>query len=206
MTEQEKLIFEIFKLEYEQAAQRYENIYKAIWQIFSYMAVLAAAILTFGARASNLPLAVAVLITLLPLLFWYSAIYIPMNFYGEQDRKRLADIEKNFNEEFLSNNINRYMNHYSGFYKEAEKPNKEVKKLWRVKQAVKWWFVAIITLIFVILVFNLELPVQVQRQDAQLRELKSELGVLSQKLDSIEFLLRTRNSATPNNNVGKPRQ
>lgn len=203
MTEQEKLIFEIFKLEYEQAAQRYENIYKAIWQIFSYMAVLAAAILTFGARASNLPLAVAVLIALLPLLFWYSAIYIPMNFYGEQDRKRLADIEKNFNEEFLSNNINRYMNHYSGFYKEAEKPNKEVKKLWRVKQAVNSWFV-IIALIFVILVFNLKPPVQVQRQDAQLRELKSELGVLSQKLDSIESLLRSRN--TPNNNLGKPQQ
>lgn len=42
--------FELFKLEYQQAADRFENIYKAIWQIFSYMGVLAAGILTFGAR------------------------------------------------------------------------------------------------------------------------------------------------------------
>jgi hypothetical protein len=34
--EQEKWerTFNLFKLEYEQAAQRYENVYKAIWQIF----------------------------------------------------------------------------------------------------------------------------------------------------------------------------
>lgn len=31
--------FELLKLEYEKAADRYENIYKAIWQNFSYMAL-----------------------------------------------------------------------------------------------------------------------------------------------------------------------
>lgn len=46
-------IFGLFKLEYEQAAERYENIYKAIWQIFSYMGILAAGILTFGSRNST---------------------------------------------------------------------------------------------------------------------------------------------------------
>ena len=46
-------IFELFKLEYEQSAERYENIYKAIWQIFSYMGILAAGILTFGSRNCN---------------------------------------------------------------------------------------------------------------------------------------------------------
>jgi hypothetical protein len=41
--------YDLHKMEYELAAARYENIYRAIWQNFSYMAVLAGGILTFGA-------------------------------------------------------------------------------------------------------------------------------------------------------------
>ena len=40
--------FEAFKLEYEKAAQRDENVYRAIWQNFHYMAFFAGGIFAFG--------------------------------------------------------------------------------------------------------------------------------------------------------------
>ncbi|MGK7950419.1 MAG: hypothetical protein AB4368_16945 [Xenococcaceae cyanobacterium] len=90
--------FNLFKLEYEQAAERYENIYKAIWQIFSYMGILAAGILTFSYRSSSsLPIQVTAYIALTPLLFWFLAIYIPMNHYGYKTRNHLGEIECRFN-------------------------------------------------------------------------------------------------------------
>ncbi|MDF5722810.1 MAG: hypothetical protein PUP91_20505, partial [Rhizonema sp. PD37] len=97
ITEQQKFKFEIFKLEYEQAAQRYENIYKALWQIFSYMAALTAAILAFASR--NIPLLIVAIIAPLPLFFWFFAIFLPMDGYGQQIRKRLSDIENHLNQE-----------------------------------------------------------------------------------------------------------
>ncbi|MHC5761878.1 hypothetical protein, partial [Nostoc sp.] len=99
ITEQQQFKLELFKLEYVQAAQRYENIYKAIWQIFSYMAALTAAILAFASR--NIPLLLVILIAPFPLVFWFFAIYLPMDNYGQQSRTRLSDIETNLNQEFL---------------------------------------------------------------------------------------------------------
>jgi hypothetical protein len=37
-------------MEYEKAAERYENLYRALWQNFSYLSLLSAAILTFGSN------------------------------------------------------------------------------------------------------------------------------------------------------------
>src|SRR5687768_6985149 len=45
---------ELKKLEYIRTGDRYENIYRAIWQNFSYMAVLAGGILTFASRTFEL--------------------------------------------------------------------------------------------------------------------------------------------------------
>ena len=90
-------IFGLFKLEYEQAAERYENIYKAVWQIFSYMGILAAGILTVGSRNNALPIPVIVSIALTPLVFWFLAIYVPMNHYGAKTGTHLKEIEENIN-------------------------------------------------------------------------------------------------------------
>lgn len=237
--------FEIIKLEYEQAAQRFENIYKAIWQIFSYMAALTAAIFAFG--ASNFPLPAVVLIAPLPLLFWWLAIFIPMDFYGRQARTRLSGIEDKINDTFLKGNEIQ-LAHYKNFnnvqnqsrpeksrwdligffidriiFSETQKWSKSKYPEWRVSEAVTTF--ALLGIIACLLSFymtlpyskqlnsksskmtiKLEPPVQVQTQAPQLQRLETKLISLSDKLDSIEFLLRTRNSATPNNNVGKPRQ
>ncbi|HZS57707.1 MAG TPA: hypothetical protein VFA43_00455 [Gemmatimonadaceae bacterium] len=91
--------FDLVKLEYEKAADRYENIYKAIWQNFSYSAVIGAAILTFGASQLRLDLVGA--LGLSPLLFWLVATYFPMNHYGEQTRRRLRGIERDINDLFF---------------------------------------------------------------------------------------------------------
>ena len=93
--------FEIFKLEYERAAERYENIYKAVWQNFSYMSALAAGIVAFGSQA--LPLTLVAALALIPLVFWFYATFVPMDRYGQLTRARLGFIEAIINDEFLQN-------------------------------------------------------------------------------------------------------
>ncbi len=84
-----------YKLEYQLAAARYENIYKALWQIFSYLSVVTGALLTFGGEhlQQNLVWALASV----PLLFWYFSAYLPLDRYGNLCLGRLAGIETDIN-------------------------------------------------------------------------------------------------------------
>lgn len=91
----ENKILEYQKIEYEDASKRYQNIYQSIWQNFSYMAALAAGILTFASDSLALPLAACIALT--PLIFWFLATYIPLDHYGQKIRKRLSIIETNIN-------------------------------------------------------------------------------------------------------------
>ncbi|ACK69842.1 hypothetical protein PCC7424_1398 [Gloeothece citriformis PCC 7424] len=92
--EQWQPTFNMFKLEYEQAAQRYENIYRAIWQIFQYMAFLAGGILTFASKSNTFSQENIIFFALTPLVFWFLAIYIPMNKNGKNTKKCLTNIEE----------------------------------------------------------------------------------------------------------------
>jgi hypothetical protein len=93
--------FELLKLEYDKGADRYENIYKAVWQNFSYSVAVGAALLTFG--AGKLRLDLLQFAAMSPVVFWFVATFIPMNFYGELTRARLRTIERDFNEVFFYN-------------------------------------------------------------------------------------------------------
>jgi hypothetical protein len=84
-------MFEALLEEYKVVAERYENIYKAIWQHFSYMAALAAGIVAFGSQA--LPSTIVPLAASAPLLFWFYASYLTMDHYARSARRRAADIE-----------------------------------------------------------------------------------------------------------------
>lgn len=200
ITEQQQFKLELFKLEYVQAAQRYENIYKAIWQIFSYMAALTAAILAFASR--NIPLLLVILIAPFPLVFWFVAIYLPMDNYGQQSRTTLSDIETNLNQEFLYEG-NYQFSHFCNFNKKRPR--------FRVRYAVIA-FALIGGLIWFLSLFlvasnhsnqlgsnltqfehRFTTPVKVQLQEPQAQDLNKELQILSNKLDSIESLLRERN-------------
>lgn len=114
----DKTRLEFWKTEYQEAAERYENIYKALWQNFQYLALVSAAILTFG--KDSLPAGMILLLAGLPLLFWFGAQFIPMNRYGVAARDRLAKLEKDFSEYFKENSDNNnkiipVFRHYTDF-------------------------------------------------------------------------------------------
>lgn len=82
---------ELYKMEYERAAARYEDIYKATWTNFSYLAAVSGAILAFG--GDKLGKDVAGILASVPLLFWYWATFEPLNIYGDDVVQRLKELE-----------------------------------------------------------------------------------------------------------------
>ena len=86
---------ELYRLEYEKAAERYENVYRSMWTIFSYLAAVAAGLLTFGSNRIDPHALVCVAAS--PLLFWFWTTYLPLDRYGNQTLRRLGAIEEDLN-------------------------------------------------------------------------------------------------------------
>ncbi len=120
--------FNLFKLEYEQASERYENVYRAIWQIFQYMAVLSAGILTFASKSEKFSIQAIIFISLTPLVFWFFATYIPMDEYGKNALEHLKKIETDFNKEYETFNFWK-ISHYNKFSSYSKPP-------WRVRNVI----------------------------------------------------------------------
>ena len=74
----------LLKMEYRAAAQRYENIYRAMWQIFSYMLAISSGILVFG--KDTLETWLLFTLVLLPLYFWFFSTFVPLDKYGSRVR------------------------------------------------------------------------------------------------------------------------
>lgn len=89
---------QLYTLEYQKAAERYENIYRSMWTIFSYLAAVAAGLLTFG--SNRIEQHALVCIAALPLLFWFWTTYLPLDRYGNQTVMRLGELEKILNKQF----------------------------------------------------------------------------------------------------------
>jgi hypothetical protein len=130
--DQKKAWVELKKLEYTTAAQRYDNIYKAVWQNFSYMAVLSAAILTFGVKTLAFPVLIAV--ALIPLVFWFLAQFLPMDQYGESTRERLSVIEDQINHQFFPNGGDPEFSHFTYF--KNQRTGLQLKAFWSVKHII----------------------------------------------------------------------
>jgi len=122
--------FDLLKLEYDKGADRYENIYRAVWQNFSYAVAVGAALLTFA--ATKLRMDFLQFVALSPLVFWFVATFIPMNHYGERTRARLREIERDFNVIFFNGNEARKNNlgfrHFTDFAR--------ARSFWRVGDVV----------------------------------------------------------------------
>jgi hypothetical protein len=103
---------ELLTLEYQKGAERYENIYKAIWLNFSYAVAVGAAIVTFG--ATKLRIDLLQFVALCPIIFWFVATFIPMNHYGELTRGRLRDIENDLNSVFFRDSSGNPIKYSSG--------------------------------------------------------------------------------------------
>lgn len=95
---QRDLKFELYKLEYERAAIRYEDIYKAVWQIFSYMTAVSGALLAFGGDRFQENL--FWLLASAPLVYWFLGTYLPLNTYGANIGARLSAIEEQLNSDY----------------------------------------------------------------------------------------------------------
>lgn len=80
---------------YDLSATRYENLYKAVWTNFSYLAALSGGLLVFG--ANRLDTVFALLIACVPLLFWYRASFEPLDRYGDDVGFSLSELEKRIN-------------------------------------------------------------------------------------------------------------
>ncbi len=140
---------DLLKLEYQRGIDRYDNLYKSIWLQFSYMAVLSAGIATFSSKVMNVW--VVAVFALCPLVFWFFASFLPMDFYGVEARRRLGTIETALTE--LSFQLQGWntpakvgdaecfsLRHFTEF--------KEIQYRWHVGQAVRFAFV-LITVAFV---------------------------------------------------------
>lgn len=198
---------ELYKLEYEQAAQRYENIYKATWQIFSYMSVLAAGILTFAARAGTLPLEVITFFALLPLVFWFTATFVPMNTYGDQTLFRLCEIENDINNKFFNENDATKLKHYQKFQKRRDpsKQNEKLQKqkeqseqlkepfskpLWRVRHVVWIFGITVSVFWFISIIFCVHTLVSHYRSpslESDLRKSSLELSFIENQAPTSQF-------------------
>lgn len=99
---------QLYKLEYERAAIRYDNIYSALWQIFSYMSAISGALLAFG--GDRFQEKVFWVLALSPLVFWYWCSFEPLNRYGTNCGTRLAQIEDTLNKLYVVQ-----MDHYLAF-------------------------------------------------------------------------------------------
>lgn len=96
MTPEQDIGFQLYKLEYELGARRYEDLYRATWTNFSYLTVIAGGIFAFGSR--YLSEGWTALLAITPLVFWYWAVFMPMNRYGDQVVERLRQLEDILNE------------------------------------------------------------------------------------------------------------
>lgn len=83
---------DLLKSEFSAAAERYENIYKALWQNFNYMAVLAAGVLAFGKE--QLGLSLSALAASVIFAAWYWISFEPLNHYGTRHEDRLRKVQK----------------------------------------------------------------------------------------------------------------
>jgi hypothetical protein len=92
-------ILRLYELEYKTGVKRHDDIYKSMWTNFSYMAILAGGILTFG--KDRVPVEWIAILACLPLLFWFWASFLPLDRYGNLVAKRITEIERVLNKSYF---------------------------------------------------------------------------------------------------------
>jgi hypothetical protein len=99
---------QLYTLEYEKGAERYENIYRSMWTIFSYLTAVAAGLLAFGSE--TIEHHALVCLAAGPLIFWFWTTYLPLDRYGNDAVARLGTIEGILNRQFHTD-----LKHFSVF-------------------------------------------------------------------------------------------
>ncbi len=132
---QEK-VFDGYLAEYAQCTESYRHTYATIWQAGAVFAAISAGVLAlWGQRTDPIPFSVVTL-ALLPVVFWYQAIFRPMNRYGEGRRSRLRVLES----EFARLVPGLRMGHFSSDSPHEKKPSLK-NLLWTPR--VSWYVTAV---------------------------------------------------------------
>jgi hypothetical protein len=147
---------DLYKLEYERALERYNNLYNSAWTNFSYMVLVAGGIVTFGGQRFIGSL--TIFLACVPLLFWFIATFVPLDRYGRQVEERIVEIEDSLLTigvfEHLKCPANQGLQHFKKFSKRRKKrkeiqpseagysakEDEERKTYWRVRNVV--WIAA----------------------------------------------------------------
>lgn len=133
----DKEALDIYKMEYERAAQRYNDLYNAVWTNFSYMALISGGMLTFG--GAKFVTSVTILLACVPLLFWWAATFEPLNRYGDKVQDDLKDIEEALrfllSSEDPAETTPKRPAHFSNFAKRGQ--GKLLERTWRVRYLVR---------------------------------------------------------------------
>lgn len=145
---------DLYKMEYERAVERYNNLYNSAWTNFSYMVLVAGGIATFGGE--RFVTSLTLFLACLPLFFWWAATFVPLNRYGDDVEKRITEIEDSLLAIGVFDNLkepaNHGLQHFTKFSKRSRKrkepslaseagynakPTEERKAIWRVRNVVR---------------------------------------------------------------------
>ncbi len=154
----EKEAIDLYKMEYETCAKRYNDLYSAAWTNFSYMALFAGGILTFAGSRFVTPL--TAFLACLPLLFWWIATFEPLNRYGDTVQKDLGLTEKALNELGISNLKNVGNDAKKGLSHFREFAGREPEEKSIRRSFIKWTFGLVFFLIALAMAFILFLELQ----------------------------------------------
>jgi hypothetical protein len=88
---------EIRLTEYSECADTYRHTYQTIWTAGSVLFAVSGGILGLLSHATATVDARVLAIALVPIWFWYLAVFRPMDRYGKMRRARLAAVEKGLN-------------------------------------------------------------------------------------------------------------
>jgi hypothetical protein len=176
-----KLHRELLAKQYEKQLDRYENIYKAIWQQFQYIALASGAIGAFS--KTDWSTSVRVFITLTPLVFWMTSSFLPMDHYGNQLRNHLSELEKTLtNLSFAITGIglengDKAKLESLGF--EHFQRYKAASYKWHVKDSVKLWMLPIAMIWCFVGVQTTELLLQNRKETTAAQKVACSLTVTS---------------------------
>jgi hypothetical protein len=153
---------DLLKMEYETCAKRYNDLYSAAWTNFSYMALFAGGILTFGGTRFVTPL--TAFLACLPLLFWWIATFEPLNRYGDDVQADLGKTERALNALTIATMVDipqeakRGLSHFQDFANRAGKTSTP-------RIVVKWGIglIYFVLLLLIALVIFMDLQLQLNR-------------------------------------------
>jgi hypothetical protein len=155
-----KETIDLYKMEYETCAKRYNDLYSAAWTNFSYMALFAGGVLTFG--GTRFVTSLTAFLACLPLLFWWIATFEPLNRYGDDVQGDLGRTEKALNALAVSTipsiptDASHGLCHFQDFAGRAGKSPSDQRIV--VKWAIGVLFFVLLLLIALVIFVGVELP------------------------------------------------